>query len=479
MRRTALVAALAGRRRRSWSPSPSPGLVERPRRSPARPADLRETAVTPAAAHFGDTLTAGAVVTVDPRRVDPDTVRLATRFLSYRVADSTTSSGTPAGRRRSTWSYTSRMPRQPAARPGARRSCSTSRPRCSATRPPRGPRVGCDSSGRRSPSRRGSTTRTARRRYAHLRADATPPAVTYDVAPGALVDGLLAGAALLVLAASALLWFGFRRRPTAAPAVAASAPGSSDREGIPARPRDRRQRPRPGAPPTRAAAARPRVARRGPACARRRRRPPRVVGRSAVSGGRERARRPGRARGERLVIRPRSPSPTRPPSARPSRGRPSSGSASPLALLVTLAAAFLLARSPRPPATRSFPPARARSSCSTCPGARRPTIARSARRSAGSPPRIAGSGSSCSRTRPTRCSRRARPARELRPLLRFFQGPKSRRAASPWASSLSGGTRVSAALLLGARGAPPRRRSRTARSCSSATSATRRTTARL
>lgn len=40
------------------------------------------------------------------------------------------------------------------------------------------------------------------------------------------------------------------------------------------------------------------------------------------------------------------------------------------------------------------------------------------------------------------------PARELRSLLRFFTGPKSRRAASPWASSLSGGTRVSTALLL-------------------------------
>ena len=40
------------------------------------------------------------------------------------------------------------------------------------------------------------------------------------------------------------------------------------------------------------------------------------------------------------------------------------------------------------------------------------------------------------------------PARELRPLLRFFAGPKSRRSGSPWASSLSGGTRISAALLL-------------------------------
>jgi hypothetical protein len=40
------------------------------------------------------------------------------------------------------------------------------------------------------------------------------------------------------------------------------------------------------------------------------------------------------------------------------------------------------------------------------------------------------------------------PARELRSLLRFFRGPKSQRAGSPWASSLSGGTRISTALLL-------------------------------
>jgi len=40
------------------------------------------------------------------------------------------------------------------------------------------------------------------------------------------------------------------------------------------------------------------------------------------------------------------------------------------------------------------------------------------------------------------------PATELRPLLRFFAGSKSRRASSPWASSLSGGTRISGALTL-------------------------------
>ncbi len=41
------------------------------------------------------------------------------------------------------------------------------------------------------------------------------------------------------------------------------------------------------------------------------------------------------------------------------------------------------------------------------------------------------------------------PAAELRPLLRFFRRVKGRRVQSPWASSLSGGTRLSAGLLLG------------------------------
>lgn len=40
------------------------------------------------------------------------------------------------------------------------------------------------------------------------------------------------------------------------------------------------------------------------------------------------------------------------------------------------------------------------------------------------------------------------PARELGSLERFFDGPKSRRADSPWATSFSGGTRISSALLL-------------------------------
>src|SRR5262249_59460069 len=48
--------------------------------------------------------------------------------------------------------------------------------------------------------------------YAHLRSDTSPPPASYDVDPDALQDGLLAGSALLVLGAAALVWLAFRRR---------------------------------------------------------------------------------------------------------------------------------------------------------------------------------------------------------------------------------------------------------------------------
>lgn len=198
--------------------------------APGPPISAQAT-VTPAAAHFGDTLTAGAVVTVDPRRVDPDSVRLATQFLSYRVADST-HVVRHAGRTATVaWSYTLECL-------GA--GCAPGRPQVVLDFPAAVLRYATASGAARRlrlvwptitvASRLDDEDRAAP--IAHLRVDATPPAVTYDVAPGALVDGLVAGAALLVLAASALLWFGFRMRPTAAPAVAASAPGSPIEEAL-------------------------------------------------------------------------------------------------------------------------------------------------------------------------------------------------------------------------------------------------------
>src|SRR5262249_58715392 len=57
--------------------------------------------------------------------------------------------------------------------------------------------------------------------YSHLRSDTSPPPASYDVDPAPLQDGLLAGSALLVLGAAALLWLAFRRRPSAPAATPA------------------------------------------------------------------------------------------------------------------------------------------------------------------------------------------------------------------------------------------------------------------
>jgi hypothetical protein len=116
-------------------------------------------------------------------------------------------------------------------------------------------------------------------------------------------------------------------------------------------------------------------------------------------------------------------------------------------MLGTLAAAFLLARNPRP-------------SDSILPSGTSPVVALDLSWSTSSDYRQIG------RTLAELASSHRRvglvvfsdvayemfppgtPARELRSLLRFFTGPKSRRAASPWAASLSGGTRISTALVL-------------------------------
>jgi hypothetical protein len=118
-----------------------------------------------------------------------------------------------------------------------------------------------------------------------------------------------------------------------------------------------------------------------------------------------------------------------------------------LALLGTLAAAFLLARGPRTDASLlpagTSPVVVLDMSWSTSSDYRQ--IGATLRRLADSNRRIGlvvFSDAAYEMFPP------GTPARELRSLLRFFTGPKARRAASPWASSLSGGTRVSTALVL-------------------------------
>jgi hypothetical protein len=191
-----------------------------PATPPATPISVRASA-TPGAVHFGDALTADAVVALDPRRLDPDSVRLAPQFLSYRVANARRKVRHAGGTTTIDWAFDLDCL-------GA--GCAPGRPqvvlqfpaavlhyRTVDGRPGRLPVVWptitvasrLDDEDRAAPT-------------SHLRVAAVPPAVSYDVAPGPLADGLAAGSALLVLAAGALLVLAFRRRT--APAAVRAAP---------------------------------------------------------------------------------------------------------------------------------------------------------------------------------------------------------------------------------------------------------------
>lgn len=199
-----------------WSGSAGP---------PPRQAVSVETAVSPPAVHFGDMLTASAVVVLDPRRVDVDSVRIVPRFLSYRVAHSTRR--TQRDGAATTLTYTLALECLGAG-------CAPGRPQVPLQFPTALLRY-------RSPDGTQVTTRvswpqvTVASRlddadravpYTHLRSDTSPPSASYDVDPDALQDGLIAGSAVLVIVAAALLWLAFRRRsdapvaagPRAAPA---------------------------------------------------------------------------------------------------------------------------------------------------------------------------------------------------------------------------------------------------------------------
>ena len=189
--------------------------------SSPREAISARASISPSAVHFGDVLGAHAVVVVDPRRVDPASVRLAPQFLSYRVADSSRDVRRAGGATTIDLAYDLECLGAGCAPGRNRRSYSSSPARRFATERSAARNAGSDSPGRRSPSPRGSTTRTAQRRPPTCALDATPPAVSYDVSPGPLGDGLVAGSAVLVLAAGALLFFAFRRRPAPAAAPAA------------------------------------------------------------------------------------------------------------------------------------------------------------------------------------------------------------------------------------------------------------------
>lgn len=167
--------------------------------------------LTPAAVHFGDTVTAHAAVVVDPARVDVASVRLVPRFLSYTVASA--ARHVQRDGRSATVAYDLELECLAAG-------CAPGRPQVVLQFPPAllRYRTPAGTSGRYAfawpavtvASRLDDADRADP--YASLRADTTPPPVSYAIDPDALADGLIAGSGVLVLAAGALLWLALRRR---------------------------------------------------------------------------------------------------------------------------------------------------------------------------------------------------------------------------------------------------------------------------
>jgi len=172
-----------------------------------------QAAIAPGAVHFGDTLTAHAVVVVDSERVAAASVRLVPRFLAYDVASAARSVHRDG--RTTTISYDLALECLGAG-------CAPGRPQVALQFPPAllRYRKPDGAPGRYAfawpeitvASRLDDADRADP--YAALRTTTSPPPVSYSVDPGALADGLIAAAGLLVLAAGGLLWFAFRRRPT-------------------------------------------------------------------------------------------------------------------------------------------------------------------------------------------------------------------------------------------------------------------------
>ena len=170
-----------------------------------------EASLSPPAVHFGDTVTARAVVVLDPARVDVASVRLVPRFLSYRVASG--ARHVERDGQSATLSYALQLECLGAGcAPGRAQVPLRFPPAILRYRTPAGaagryafPWPGITVASRLDDADRANP-------YASLRADTAPPPPSYDVSPDALEDGLIAGAALLVLAAGALLWLAFRRR---------------------------------------------------------------------------------------------------------------------------------------------------------------------------------------------------------------------------------------------------------------------------
>lgn len=184
-----------------------------------------QASISPDAVHFGDMLTARAVAVVDPRRIDPGSVHLAPQFLSYRIASASRDVRGAGGATTIAWTFALECL-------GA--GCAPGRPQVVLQFPNAVLRYRPVGGGTRVISLSWPAITVASRLddedraapTAHLRVDAAPPPVSYDLAPGPLVDGLVAASALLVVAAGALLFFAFRRPPAAAAEVPAAVGGS-------------------------------------------------------------------------------------------------------------------------------------------------------------------------------------------------------------------------------------------------------------
>lgn len=194
--------------------------------APAPPSPISvQAAIAPGAVHFGDVLTAHAVVVLDPAKVEAASLKLVPRFLAYDVTNASRS--VQRDGRTTTISYDLTLECLGAG-------CAPGRPQVALQFPPGLLRYrtqgGAD--GRYAFAWPGITVASrlddADRAdpYASLRTRTTPPPVSYSVDPDALASGLIGGAGFLVLVAGVLLWLAFRRRtaPRSAPAAGTGDP---------------------------------------------------------------------------------------------------------------------------------------------------------------------------------------------------------------------------------------------------------------
>jgi hypothetical protein len=169
-----------------------------------------EASLSPGAVQFGDPLTARAVVVLDPARVRLSTVRFAPHFGSYLVTRELRETLSEGGLTRISYSFEleclgagcatgqAQVPLQFPEAALRYRSRSGTPGRLRIVWPTVTLASRLDDSDRADPA-------------AHLRADLSPPSVSYRFSPGLLVAGLAVASGLLVLAAGILVFLALPR----------------------------------------------------------------------------------------------------------------------------------------------------------------------------------------------------------------------------------------------------------------------------